>query len=172
MDSARFDSLTQMLGTFGTRRGALAVVFGGAISLFATAETEAGKNKKKRKTRKRKKNRLTCVADGIKNGSETGIDCGGGCVRCAADQTCATRNDCASALCNSGTCQQCSQAPNNCGVESDGSACNCFVHDGNSICFKATAPIIATSCEECPANTLCFSPGGGEFLCYTLCGAP
>ena len=47
-------------------------------------------------------------SDGLRNGRETDVDCGGGtCPRCASGKTCASRSDCASALCTTGTCQQC-----------------------------------------------------------------
>src|SRR5829696_8873803 len=49
----------------------------------------------------------TCT-DGLTNGSETDVDCGGGtCPRCASGKTCASRNDCLSARCEAGTCQTC-----------------------------------------------------------------
>ncbi len=45
--------------------------------------------------------------DGVKNGNETGIDCGGGtCPACALNETCVTDSDCASGFCNT-TVSQC-----------------------------------------------------------------
>ena len=45
-------------------------------------------------------------SDGVKNGDETGTDCGGGCVAdCANGQPCNVNADCVSARCVSGTCQ-------------------------------------------------------------------
>ncbi|MDD5759079.1 MAG: hypothetical protein PHI06_08345, partial [Desulfobulbaceae bacterium] len=47
----------------------------------------------------------TC-SDGIKNGSETGIDCGGGtCSPCDAGEQCTAGSDCISGNCSSGLCQ-------------------------------------------------------------------
>ncbi len=46
-------------------------------------------------------------SDGVKNGDETGVDCGGTCApakRCADGAACRSGNDCASSACN-GTCQ-------------------------------------------------------------------
>ena len=45
--------------------------------------------------------------DGIQNGTETDIDCGGPADirRCVADQTCAQGSDCTSSLCTGGTCR-------------------------------------------------------------------
>jgi hypothetical protein len=47
----------------------------------------------------------TCT-DGVENGTETGVDCGGGsCPRCAPGQGCATAADCTSGVCAGGVCQ-------------------------------------------------------------------
>jgi hypothetical protein len=49
----------------------------------------------------------TC-SDGAKNGSETGIDCGGGtCPSCALGLTCIANADCQSGACAGGVCVQC-----------------------------------------------------------------
>jgi stigma-specific protein Stig1 len=46
----------------------------------------------------------TCT-DGIKDGNETGIDCGGGtCPPCAVGQTCLAGSDCQSGICTGGVC--------------------------------------------------------------------
>ena len=46
-----------------------------------------------------------CVscADGVQNGSETGVDCGGGCASCLGD-ACADAASCASGHCADGVC--------------------------------------------------------------------
>jgi len=51
----------------------------------------------------------TCVvatcSDGIQNGAETGVDCGGGsCAPCANGQGCNAASDCASGVCMGGVC--------------------------------------------------------------------
>jgi hypothetical protein len=47
----------------------------------------------------------TC-SDGVKNGSETGVDCGGGtCPSCSNGQICSSASDCQSGFCNSGVCR-------------------------------------------------------------------
>ena len=54
----------------------------------------------------------TCVAqqaancmDGIQNGGESDVDCGGiMCPRCAAGKMCFGNNDCASSVCKTGVC--------------------------------------------------------------------
>ena len=48
----------------------------------------------------------TC-SDGIKNGAETGVDCGGGtCPACGIGSTCSTSADCTSTNCVGGVCFQ------------------------------------------------------------------
>src|SRR5205807_921661 len=44
--------------------------------------------------------------DGVKNGTETGLDCGGAsCPKCGSGQGCAGGADCLSGVCSSGVCQ-------------------------------------------------------------------
>ncbi len=45
----------------------------------------------------------TC-SDGVKNGSETDVDCGGSCGKCGLDLQCTGGLDCASGYCNAGKC--------------------------------------------------------------------
>jgi hypothetical protein len=45
----------------------------------------------------------TCT-DGVKNGPETDIDCGGSCQPCADGKACAAAADCATQQCSGGTC--------------------------------------------------------------------
>ena len=48
---------------------------------------------------------LATCADGIKNGAETGVDCGGGtCAPCANGQGCTMASDCASGVCSGAFC--------------------------------------------------------------------
>ena len=46
----------------------------------------------------------TCT-DGVKNGTETDVDCGGTCGPCATGKACGLRGDCASGVCSGGVCQ-------------------------------------------------------------------
>ncbi|MEW6272693.1 MAG: hypothetical protein AB1689_25735, partial [Thermodesulfobacteriota bacterium] len=75
--------------------------------------------------------RVANCADGVRNGAESGVDCGGSspyCVRCADGQTCDSASDCASGVCTGGVCQapSCSDGLEN-GSETDvdcgGGAC-------------------------------------------------
>jgi hypothetical protein len=46
-----------------------------------------------------------CV-DGVKNGTETDVDCGGlDCAKCALGKICLVATDCASSVCSGGKCQ-------------------------------------------------------------------
>jgi hypothetical protein len=45
-------------------------------------------------------------ADGMQNGTETDLDCGGGCPDCATGDGCFTSNDCTSNICSSGICEE------------------------------------------------------------------
>lgn len=46
----------------------------------------------------------TACADGLKNGDETGVDCGGSCGPCGEGKTCAGPSECASGHCTDGVC--------------------------------------------------------------------
>src|SRR5262249_47715462 len=48
-----------------------------------------------------------CAApDGMKNGNETGVDCGGTCAPCAASEGCRGPSDCDTGFCASGACAE------------------------------------------------------------------
>lgn len=44
-------------------------------------------------------------ADTVKDGTETAVDCGGGCPACATGVACVTGGDCLSNVCSGGVCQ-------------------------------------------------------------------
>lgn len=44
--------------------------------------------------------------DGVRNGSETDKDCGGGCPGCSPGQSCLVASDCASGVCTDQACQE------------------------------------------------------------------
>ena len=46
----------------------------------------------------------TCT-DGLKNGPESDVDCGGSCPLCAAGKACTGSWECASGICTGGICQ-------------------------------------------------------------------
>ena len=154
MDAERFDTLARSLTRGGSRRHALTGLAAGALGLLGARAEEAAahdlKDKCKKKSGEAKKKCLkkakkhkaeharetlpppppppgpTCATDGVKNGSESDIDCGGGiCPRCWLFSAfkCNSRNDCITARCHTGGCQQCSfdsTAP--CGTDASGAA--------------------------------------------------
>lgn len=117
----------------------------------------------------------TC-ADGITNGSETDVDCGGSCPRCATGKTCATRSDCASARCEAGTCQTCANPLTDCGTDSGGGMCACRDHEsGQRFCTKINGRLLSagTPCTACQGDEQCFPINGGAngIECIRPCGA-
>ena len=181
MDSNAFDGLTcalvdganrrRVLGTLGT------LTMGGALlALFGESDAEA-KRKKRKKNKKKKgktQNQNQC-ADGIKNGAESDVDCGGGiCSRCQGGQICNSRNDCHTALCTGGTCQSCAAA-NDCGLDSDGDMCFCrdnAAKPGERMCTRKTCKLFTGgTCANCAAGEQCAPAGPGAIECCTPCGA-
>jgi hypothetical protein len=115
-------------------------------------------------------------ADGTTNGSETDVDCGGSCPRCATGKTCAVRSDCVSARCEAGTCQTCVNNVTDCGTDTDGSQCACRDHEsGQRFCTKSDVRLlpVGTPCTECQGGEQCFPINGGAngIECILPCGA-
>jgi hypothetical protein len=50
---------------------------------------------------------VTSCTDGIKNGDESDVDCGGDCSPCQLNKACRAHSDCASAHCIDGKCLEC-----------------------------------------------------------------
>ena len=118
---------------------------------------------------------LTC-SDGVKNGSESDVDCGGTCPRCAVGKTCTSRNDCASSRCESGTCQTCVSGNTDCGTDTDGSQCFCRDHEsGKRFCTRQNGRLfpVGTPCTVCQGGEQCFpvNVGRGGIECIQPCGA-
>src|SRR6185312_12201324 len=91
----------------------------------------------------------TCVAthcaNGMKDGGETGVDCGGSqCLPCGTSKPCLTSSDCFSHVCSGSVCQapSCSDGVQN-GTETD-------VDCGGS------------GCPPCPDLKKCAAPGDCE----------
>ncbi|MFT4040857.1 MAG: hypothetical protein QM692_21930 [Thermomicrobiales bacterium] len=106
--------------------------------------------------------------DGVQNGDETGVDCGGSCARCENNQTCGQRDDCASANCVSGVCQQCTSSPQ-CGSDGSGT-CTC----NNNICTSRSGiERLNQACDSCPVGTAACQPainGRPGVFCRPRCG--
>lgn len=171
MDAERFDRLARTLTDTRTRRAALTAILGGTLGLLGVSEAGAKRGKGKGKKKKRG-NGPTC-SDGTRNGTETDVDCGGNCARCANGKRCAigtqeNRNNCASAACSPfGYCFACTEHSQCPGEQNE--ACGCR----NGACVGVTY-VERGSCAACPENTGSCESGGGlgaPVNCYTLCGA-
>ncbi len=82
-------------------------------------------------------------ADGVRNGDETGVDCGGACAAaspCASGVACRTKVDCASGVCSGGTCSapRCGD-----GVQQAGEACD----DGNGVNGDGCDDAVGAACR-------------------------
>lgn len=102
----------------------------------------------------------TCT-DGLKNGSETDVDCGGPtCNKCALTKMCVAASDCASAICTGGRCvappDPCKDGVKN-GSETD-------VDCGGPTCGKCAL------LKSCVAATDCLSGACANNQCATVLG--
>jgi hypothetical protein len=104
----------------------------------------------------------TC-SDGIQNGSETDVDCGGPeCDRCDVGQGCRGAADCETSFCVDNVCRKCvhGQCPE---------GCDCTVATGG-ICASTTF-VLRAGCADCPRYSYCPpGPEAGGVECYPPCG--
>jgi hypothetical protein len=115
---------------------------------------------------------LTCgvsCSDGVQNGSESDVDCGGSeCPRCINGRACRSRNDCESRLCDGVRCIAC-LVDSDCGTDGNGNCyCNQTGTGGAKICRSVTGPY--TSCAPCPPGTIC-DQNGTQYYCLWPCGS-
>jgi hypothetical protein len=109
--------------------------------------------------------------DGIQNGGEADVDCGGPeCPRCAVGRTCRTRDDCATAHCVNNVCRACTTNPE-CGSDARG-VCNCGDRDAPGVCWSSRATAAEATCAECPVGTAVCTDATEEFVgCHPYCAA-
>jgi hypothetical protein len=192
MDGSHFDSLVKGLTAHGSRRRALSGLLAGVVGLLEwpgqeDAEAHNLKTKCKKKSGEAKKKCLKKAkqhaaqhasetppqspppcANGIKDGNETDIDCGGSCGKCATGKACQGSADCASSYCKNQVCTipTCSDLDKN-GTESDvdcGGSCPRCVNGktcaSRNDCLSARCDSNSTSgtCLACTAHTQC-GPG-------------
>jgi hypothetical protein len=169
VDADRFDALTRALTALRSRRGTLTSLLGGMLGLLGRAETAA------KKTRRTPNPPAATCTDGVKNGSETDVDCGGRCARCGLGQRCARGADCETASCHAGVCGTCGAPFDPCGPAPDGASCFCYPPDGlttsTHFCLRAPAESSTTSCvpNACPHGTFCAQTGFDTHTCHSLC---
>jgi hypothetical protein len=177
MDQNRLAVLTRSLGGVPSRRDVLRGLVGaglgaGSLALLGSDASQA-KRRRKHKTRKPQTQAPTC-GDGRQNGAETDVDCGGTCPRCGLGKTCASRNDCTTALCVDGACAE-PASPAECGQDTDGSNCATRTNAaGQKICTRIDGRFFGTgTCEQlCLATEQCVLPVSGGVECVLPCGAP
>lgn len=202
MDANGFDALAQSVANGQHRRGLIRVLAGtalGGLVMLGAGTAEARKKKKKKITlchqgqtitvgKKAKKAHLkhgdtpgpcppppplTC-SDGVKNASETDIDCGGvECNRCADGKTCLVANDCISGTCTGGLCVPCTPLQL-CGSDAKGTCrCDAEFPSGTPVCDAAEAlGLTVDDCAKCPPETeTCVTINGLLFNCYKRCGS-
>src|SRR3954462_10695053 len=185
MDQEHFDTLIRTLTVPRSRRGLLVRVTGGlGAMLLLGLETGDTAAKPKKKHKHHNKHHAaapppaspppspavpagpTCT-DGVKNGRETGVDCGGpDCPACESGRTCAVNTDCRTARCGDGdgtgtTCQSCT-ADGVCGSDSNG-GCLCDAPTG--ICRTDSRPPLVQSCDVCQPDEVCGMSFDG-FFCF------
>jgi len=111
----------------------------------------------------------TC-SDGIANGGETDVDCGGAtaCPRCAAGQTCGVASDCLSGICQAGVCQPggCQTAAD-CPVLANASA-SCVSSQCQYACDAGYSDCNANTVDGCEVYVLTSSQHCGQ--CNSPCG--
>ncbi len=102
----------------------------------------------------------TC-SDGVKNGAETDVDCGGPCASCALGDACALATDCASSFCVDGACVECLAATDCPGADTDCGARSCTGNVcGVSFAARGT-PLAAQTVRDC-LRAVCDGSGGSE----------
>ena len=109
----------------------------------------------------------TCI-DGLENGDETDVDCGGSCSPCANGKSCLGNSDCASGLCSGGTCIACASNPDCGGTGSvlcsehvcSSGVCQTRATDGDS------CGVTGTGCPPNQFRDLCCANG----TCTMNCG--
>ncbi|APR88638.1 Multiple EGF-like-domain protein 3 precursor [Minicystis rosea] len=89
----------------------------------------------------------SCV-DGIKNGTETDVDCGGPCVPCSAGNACQIGSDCGTGVCIDGACAQCQTATDCPGADTECRTRTCTA----GICGYDTSPVGTPLSTQIPGD--------------------
>lgn len=111
---------------------------------------------------------LQICADGVKNGNESAVDCGGSCPRCGNGNACNNRNDCDSAFCKPGV-KQCQVCLTNADCpRDDAGGCQCEITTTGGTCLKNVAESLGSA--SCPNGQVAIPVNGG-FSCFKRCGA-
>jgi hypothetical protein len=98
--------------------------------------------------------------DGVKNGKETDVDCGGSCTtKCTTSQHCGTAADCAASACVNGTCVgSCSPGTKQC-LDNGVQTCDSSGKWGTAVgCSAEKEYCRSGACEACSAGTANCNP--------------
>lgn len=109
----------------------------------------------------------TCV-DMVKNGEESGTDCGGSCQKCDTGLECRSPDDCKSGTCTMGVCTEKKGIGELCNsVDECDAQYECRQAGDEQICTQSCAGTCPTgfACfrEFCTADTYCDDPDGDGF---------
>lgn len=106
-------------------------------------------------------------SNGVQDGDETDVDCGGSCGRCSLNQACNGQDDCFTARCNGGVCVVC-ERESQCGSDDFGS---CVCEAG--VCVsRAFLFLNGGECSDCPERTVACAPYPDNppgVFCYANC---
>jgi hypothetical protein len=108
---------------------------------------------------------LASCVDGVKDGTETDVDCGGSgaCSRCANGKMCLVGSDCTSALCANMTCAGCTK-DSDCGM---GNFCDTTTTGGTCAPTKPLG-VACTANGQCASGN-CVGPAGTQICCAVAC---
>ena len=107
----------------------------------------------------------SCVSctDGIQNGGETDVDCGGGCGPCIISKRCSSIDDCDSGFCAGGVC---------CNETCDGVCIRCDVPGSLGICsFVPEGQTQDNPQYMCEGSSACDGKGACKKLAAESCAA-
>lgn len=177
MDSERFDEVVRAWTAGAPRRTVLGLLAGSLVGLAGLEESVARKKRRRRKPKPGSPPAspaaspppppaVDVCANGIKDGDETDIDCGGRCDKCSVNRQCIVDADCFTANCRNGKCTACqfdADCPAGCFC---GAEANCYNKDES-----AAKNVAGANCDVCPPRTsTCFSLSPGLIRCRPFCG--
>ena len=104
----------------------------------------------------------TC-SDGVKNGAETDLDCGGSCTSCPLGDACTLAADCTSGFCVDGACAECVAATDCPGTDTECSARTCTANRCGVRFTAAGTPLAVQTDGDC-RRAVCTGAGGDEII--------
>jgi hypothetical protein len=110
----------------------------------------------------------TC-GDGVKNGAESDIDCGGSCAKCETASTCSANADCMSQVCTNGTCAPVPHYGACAGICDNATIATSRYYSSGSLgaserCIEVPFSLVSASCGGFASNRA-FSVNGTAMSC-------